>query len=75
MILPDKHTPPERSLLAVGGLLLGHLSRPLTLSRLWERVRDDPIVRSYDAFTLTVAFLYTVGALDVRAGRLTKTPA
>lgn len=73
MILPDKHTPPQRSLLAVGGLLLGHLSRPLTLNRLWERVREDPIVRSYDAFTLAVAFLYALGAVDERDGRLAKT--
>lgn len=75
MILPDKHTPPERSLLAVGGLLLEHLSRPLTVNRLWERVREDPIVRSYDAFMLTVAFLYTVGALDEHGGELTKSRA
>ena len=75
MILPDKHTPLERSLLAVGALLLGHLGRPLTVNRLWERVRDDPVVRSYDAFMLTVAFLYSVGALDERDGLLTKSPA
>lgn len=72
MILPDKHTPPERSLLAVGGLLLGHLGRPITLSRLWERVRNDPIVRSYDAFTLALAFLYGLGALEERNGRLVR---
>jgi len=73
MILPDKHTPPERSLLAVGALLLGHLRRPLSISTLWERVREDPIVRSYDAFVLTVSFLYALGALEERDGRLFKT--
>ena len=72
MILPTKHTPAERSLLAVGALVLEHLGRPLTLSRLWERVREDPIVRSYDAFTLTLAFLYSVGAVEERDGRLSK---
>jgi hypothetical protein len=72
MILPDKHTSPERSLLAVGGLLLGQLARPITLNRLWERVRDDPIVRSYDAFTLTLAFLYSIGAVEEREGQLVR---
>ena len=72
MILPSKHIPAERSLLAVGALLLGHLGRPLTLSRLWERVRENPIVRSYDAFTLTLAFLYTVGAVEERDGRISR---
>ncbi len=73
MILPDKHTPPERSLLALGALLLGHLGRPITLNRLWQRVREDPIVRSYDGFTLTLAFLYGLGALEERDGRLVRT--
>jgi hypothetical protein len=73
MILPDKHTPPERAILTVGGLVLEHLSRPLSLNRLWERVRDDPMVRSYDAFMLTLAFLYAIGAVAERDGRLART--
>ena len=70
MILPDKHTPSERSLLSVGALLIGHLARPVSLNSLWERVREDPIVRSYDAFTLALAFLYSLGAVDENEGRL-----
>jgi hypothetical protein len=72
MIVPDKHTPHDRALLTVGGLLLEHLNHPTNLSGLWERVRDDPMVRSYDAFTLTLAFLYSVGAVDEHEGRLVK---
>jgi hypothetical protein len=56
----------------VGALLLGHLRRPVPLNRLWEQVREDPIVRSYDAFTLTLAFLFTVGAIEEQDGRIIK---
>ncbi len=72
MILPTKHTPAERSLLAIGGLLLSHLGRPISLNRLWERVREDPVVRSYDAFTLTLAMLYSLGAVEARDGQLSR---
>jgi hypothetical protein len=67
MILPDKHISPERSLLAAGGVILQHLEHPLAINRLWERVREDPTIRSYDSFVLTLALLYglrAVGELD-----------
>jgi hypothetical protein len=75
MIVPTKHTSAERSLLAIGGLLLGHLNRPITLNRLWEQVRADPIVRSYDAFTLTLALLYSLGAIEERDGQIARSRA
>lgn len=75
MIVPTKHTPTERSLLAMGALLLGHLNRPMTLNRLWERVRADPIVRSYDAFTLTLALLYSLGAIEERGAQIARSQA
>ena len=70
MILPGKHTPPEHSLLALGGLLLGHLGTPQSPSRLWELVREHPAVRSYDAYTLALAFLFSLGALHEHDGAL-----
>lgn len=39
MILPTKHISQDEALIGVGATLLGHLSTPVTVSGLWERLR------------------------------------
>ncbi len=64
MILPDRHTRPENSLLVLGSQVLGQLRRACTVSELWERSRSLPGMNSFHMFTLTLAFLYAIGAID-----------
>jgi len=78
MILPSKHLSQDRALLTVGGRILQHLSRPKTVSALWEEVprgaatrADVPVLR-YDAFVLAVDLLFLVGAIDLHDGLLTR---
>ena len=70
MIAPTKHLPVDRSLLAVGATLLERLRRPISASRLWEAVRGSEEVVSYDLFTLTLAMLFGVGAIELDEGVL-----
>jgi hypothetical protein len=78
MILPTKHIRPDRALLAVGGELLGHLREPITVSRLWDELRDRrgrasgqaPI--NYDWFVLALDLLYMVGAIEFDRGLVRK---
>jgi hypothetical protein len=63
MILPDKHLPTERSLIALGAVVLEQLRQPRSVSALWESVRQSPGIGTFHQFTLAVTFLFTIGAV------------
>lgn len=82
MILPTKHLSQDRALLTVGARLLVHLSRPKTVSALWEEISRPastgngrkPALR-YDAYVLTLDLLFLIGAIELQDGLLrSKTP-
>ncbi len=76
MILPSKHLPQDRALLTVGATILQHLSDPVTVSALWEKMprpvagqKTAPHLR-YDAFVLALDMLFLMGAIELREGLL-----
>lgn len=79
MILPTKHTRPDRALLAVGGDLLISLREPMTVSRLWDDFRlrrgnpGEPAPINYDWFVLALDLLFMIGAVELDRGLLRKT--
>lgn len=82
MILPTKHLSQDRALLTVGARLLAYLTRPKTVSALWEEISrpsttkesKNPTLR-YDAYVLTLDLLFLVGAIEIQDGLLSrKTP-
>ncbi|MEM9099040.1 MAG: ABC-three component system middle component 6 [Pseudomonadota bacterium] len=68
MILPGRHLPANAALLTVGARVLVQLDRPRDVSALWDRVREADVSSSekilFDQFTLALAFLYAIGAVD-----------
>lgn len=79
MILPSKHLPEDRALLSVGAAILRHLSRPVTVSALWERMlldraemRRPPPLR-YDGFVLALDLLFLMGVVELHDGLLIRT--
>ena len=60
MILPDRNIAPDRALLTIGGMIFDRLSEPMTVSRLWDDIRElhhnRPI--SYVWFLLSVDLLF-----------------
>ena len=81
MILPTKHLMMHRTLLAVGGEILTIVREPKTMSRVWGEfsgTRDRDAGRapvSYDWFVLALDFLFIIGAVTFRAGRIERTQA
>lgn len=82
MILPTKHLSQDRALLTVGARALTLLSRPKTVSALWEEISRSanpsegrkPVLR-YDAYVLTLDLLFLMGAIELQDGLLyRKTP-
>ncbi|MBN9564266.1 MAG: hypothetical protein J0H14_26595 [Alphaproteobacteria bacterium] len=62
MILPDRNIAPDRALLTISGLIFDRLSEPMTVSRLWDEIREfhqgRPI--SYVWFLLAVDLLFVL---------------
>ncbi len=77
MILPTRHLSEDRALLSVGARLLAHLSRPKTVSALWEKIscpakgKKRSALR-YDAYVLTLDLLFLMGAIELRDGLLSR---
>lgn len=72
MILPTKHIPQDEALIGVGATLIRHLTEPMTVSGLWDRVRAEPNVGNFERFVLAADLLFLVGFLTYRDGLLVR---
>lgn len=79
MILPSKHMPEDRSLLAVGARILGQIGDDSTVSSVWDQMRvhnsaaiseDDRL--SFDWFILALDFLFIAGLIELKESRIRK---
>ncbi len=78
MILPTKHIRSDRALIGVGGQMLDILQEPMTVSRLWDEIRERrtvdvscPVI-DYRWFVLALDLLYTIQAVDLEYGTIRK---
>lgn len=68
MILPDKNIKLEYSLLNCGALVLESLEVPLTISALWEELKEQNVFVGYEKFILTIDFLYMINGIENENG-------
>lgn len=73
MILPTKHIDENEALIGVGATVLVNLNVPMTVSGLWERLRPEPNVGTFERFVLAANLLYLIGAIDIKDGLLVRT--
>lgn len=72
MILPTKHIPQNEALIGVGAALLESIDGPVTVSGLWEKVRDKRNVGTFERFVLAANLLFLMGAIDFRDGLISR---
>lgn len=78
MILPTKHLPDNKALLAVGADILKILDEPKTISRIWadlsrlRRKNEPPGSLTFDWFVLSLDLLFTLNAIAHNQGFITK---
>lgn len=70
MILPTKHLPLERTLLAAGAEILTRLDRPSTVSAVWDDLRDSIAFPTFDHLVLSLDTLFALGVIELHEGRL-----
>jgi ABC-three component (ABC-3C) system Middle Component 6 len=75
MILPSKHITENQTLLAVGAVLLRHLDRPHTVTSLWDQVRHDRAVGTYERFILALDLLHITGVVRLSQGLIEREAA
>ena len=66
MILPTKHIPQSEALLGVGATILMRLTGPRTVSSLWDELRTEPNVGTFERFVLASNLLFLIGAVDMK---------
>jgi hypothetical protein len=67
-ILPTKYIPVDFSTIGVGSLLIEMLAPNDTVSVLWDRVRDDPRVRTFDRYADALTLLFAAGIINFQSG-------
>lgn len=72
MILPDKNIRLEYSLLSCGATLLAEITEPQTLSLLWDKVRCNEALVSYEKFLLTLDYLYIINTITLKDGMIAR---
>lgn len=72
MILPTKHVREEDTMLGVGAVILQSLTAPRTTNQLWQHLRTDASVATYERFILALVLLYVLGAVHFSDGRIRK---
>lgn len=72
MILPTKHITEEQALIGVGAVLLKKATRPQTVTGLWESVREEPSVGTFERFVLALSMLHITGAVQYERGLIVR---
>lgn len=75
MIRPTKHIPPDQTLLGVGGRIYSVLSQPTTVSGLWDSVRHDKTVGTFERFILALTMLYILRVVQFKGGLVSRVPS
>ena len=64
MIMPTKYLREDEALIGAGATLLQRISRPKTLSDLWEETKSIPSLSNFERFILALDLLYLLNLID-----------
>ena len=73
MIMPTKHVSLGSSILGIGAQILEQLTRPTSVTALWELAKELPTVGSFERFVLALDLLFIVGAVRLQEDRIERT--
>jgi len=68
MILPSKHISQDQALIGVGALLIERLETPQTVTSLWEKVRTEVAVGTFERYVLALSMLHIIGSVEMNNG-------
>ena len=72
MILPSKHISQDQALIGVGAILLKEIDQPQTVTSLWETVREEDAIGTFERFVLALDMLHIIGAINLENGLIVR---
>ena len=72
MILPSKHIRLSNSLINMGAEILKNIDGKYTISLLWDKMRTQPDVKTFERFTLGLDLLFMLGLIDFHDGLIVR---
>lgn len=72
MILPSKHISQDQSLIGVGAILIKKINNSQTVTDLWETVREEDAIGTFERFLLALDMLYIAGTIVLKNGLIVK---
>ena len=70
MILPDKNIAEDKSLLYIGGMIISLLESPLSISNLWDKLKNKIDINSFEHYILAIDLLYIMDAIIISEGKI-----
>lgn len=71
-VLPTKYIPIDFSILGIAAALAAELRPNDTVSSLWDRVADNPQIRTFDRYAAALTLLYAGSLISNEGGILRK---
>lgn len=71
-MLPDKTIKLAYSTLGVGGTLLERMGPEESVSSLWDKIKAEETVNTYEKYIKGLVLLYSLGAIDIHDDLLRK---
>lgn len=68
--LPNKYMPISQSLIGIASLLIEKTGENDTVSSLWEKVKKDEKIRTFDRYAEALTLLYAGGIIKLDNGVL-----
>lgn len=72
MILPSKHISQDQALIGIGAILLKEIDQPQTVTGLWETVREEDAIGTFERFVLALDMLHIIGAISLENGLIVR---
>ncbi len=72
MILPSKHISQDQALIGIGAILLKEIDQPQTVTSLWETVREEDAIGTFERFVLALDMLHIIGAINLENGLIVR---
>jgi hypothetical protein len=66
MIMPSKYLKEDEALVGVGGILLQSIGGRRNISNLWEDIKINHALATFERFILALDFLFLLGLIDIK---------
>jgi hypothetical protein len=73
MIMPTKYQTENETILGVSAVILQKISKRVALSSLWDKVKDNKYVGTFERFVLGLVLLKILGLIDIKDNEIIRT--